>query len=82
MEKNQHVVPHKGGWAVRGAGNGKLMSDADAIHDRYRSRNLPLPGAALIVHVAMERSENRSVATGDGKGRSKFWCDEGIKNIR
>ena len=21
--KNQHVVPHKGGWAVKGAGNGK-----------------------------------------------------------
>lgn len=21
--KNQHVVPHQGGWAVKGAGNGK-----------------------------------------------------------
>jgi hypothetical protein len=21
--KNQHVVPHKGGWAVKGAGSGK-----------------------------------------------------------
>lgn len=24
--KNQHVVPHKGGWAVKGAGNGRATS--------------------------------------------------------
>lgn len=24
--KNQHVVPHSGGWAVRGAGNSKVSS--------------------------------------------------------
>lgn len=24
MEKNQHVVPHNGNWAVRGAGNEKV----------------------------------------------------------
>lgn len=29
MGKNQHVVPHKDGWAVRGAGN----SRATSIHD-------------------------------------------------
>ena len=23
MGKNQHVVPHENGWAVKGAGNGK-----------------------------------------------------------
>ncbi len=23
MKKNQHVVPHSSGWAVKGAGNGK-----------------------------------------------------------
>ena len=26
MGKNQHVVPHKGGWAVRGAGNERVTS--------------------------------------------------------
>jgi hypothetical protein len=26
MGKNQHVVPHNGQWAVRGAGNGKVTS--------------------------------------------------------
>lgn len=24
--KNQHVVPHEGGWAVRGAGNSRVTS--------------------------------------------------------
>ena len=26
MGKNQHVVPHKNGWAVKGAGNKKATS--------------------------------------------------------
>lgn len=26
MGKNQHVVPHEGGWAVRGAGNERATS--------------------------------------------------------
>lgn len=26
MGKNQHVVPHEGGWAVRGAGNQRATS--------------------------------------------------------
>ena len=26
MRKNQHVVPHRGGWAVKGAGNQKASS--------------------------------------------------------
>jgi len=34
-KRNQHVVPHKGGWAVRGAGREKAASvhdtQADAI---------------------------------------------------
>ncbi len=39
MGKNQHVVPHEGGWGVRGAGNRRLTSthatQGDA-HDRAR----------------------------------------------
>lgn len=30
--KNQHVVPHKGGWAVRGAGNERATS----LHDTQK----------------------------------------------
>lgn len=26
MSKNQHVVPHKDGWAVKGAGNSRATS--------------------------------------------------------
>lgn len=29
MSKNQHVVPHKDGWAVRGEGNDRATS----VHD-------------------------------------------------
>lgn len=29
MGKNQHVVPHKDGWAVKGAGNEKATSVYD-----------------------------------------------------
>jgi hypothetical protein len=40
MGKNQHVVPHDGGWAVRGDGNSKVTSihptQAEAI-DRARA---------------------------------------------
>ena len=32
MEKNQHVVPRKGSWAVRGEGNERVTS----IHDTQR----------------------------------------------
>lgn len=37
MGKNQHVVPHEGGWAVRGKGNSRATSvhqtQAEAIAD-------------------------------------------------
>lgn len=29
MGKNQHVVPHRNGWAVKGAGNQKASSTHD-----------------------------------------------------
>lgn len=31
-KKNQHVVPHDGGWAVRGAGNQR----ASSVHETQR----------------------------------------------
>ena len=33
MGKNQHVVPHEGGWAVRGAGNERATS----VHETGRA---------------------------------------------
>ena len=50
--KNQHVVPHEDGWAVRGAGNDRATSvhgtQAQAI-DRARSiaQN---QGSELLIH--------------------------------
>lgn len=29
MKRNQHVVPHNNGWAVKGAGNGKATKVVD-----------------------------------------------------
>lgn len=45
MGKDQHVVPHKDGWAVRGAGN----SRATSLHDTQ----------AKAIDVAREISVNQ-----------------------
>lgn len=34
--KNQHVVPHANGWAVRGAGNSRVTS----VHQTQREANV------------------------------------------
>ena len=52
MGKNQHVVPHNGGWAVRGAGNQKVtvqtITQSKAIGiAREISRN---QGSELLIH--------------------------------
>ena len=33
MHKNQHVVKHNGGWAVKGEGNSKVTSIQPTQHD-------------------------------------------------
>lgn len=33
MGKDQHVVPHNGNWAVRGAGNGRVTSNHSTQSD-------------------------------------------------
>lgn len=51
-EKNQHVVPHQDGWAVKGQGNGRATS----VHDSQReaieaARNIAARrGGELFVH--------------------------------
>lgn len=42
--KNQHVVPHSGGWAVRGAGN----SRASSVHPTQA-------GAAQVARSSAQR---------------------------
>lgn len=50
--KNQHVVPHDDGWAVRGAGN----SRATSVHDTQaqaieRGRDIAQnQGSELLIH--------------------------------
>lgn len=50
--KNQHVVPHTDGWAVKGAGN----SRATSVHDTQREaaeagrRIAEHQGSELVIH--------------------------------
>lgn len=37
MGKNQHVVPHEGSWAVRGAGNSQITSTHGTQADARRA---------------------------------------------
>ena len=37
MSKNQHVVPHGGAWAVRGAGNSRVTSRHDTQADAAKA---------------------------------------------
>ena len=37
MGKNQHVVPHGNGWAVRGAGNSRVTSNHDTQSDAAKA---------------------------------------------
>ena len=51
-KKNQHVVPHEGGWAVKGAGNTKATSvhptQAEAIKSATGiSKN---QGSEMLIH--------------------------------
>jgi len=51
-KKNQHVVPHSGGWAVRGAGNERATSvhstqSAAVAAGRDIARN---QGSELLIH--------------------------------
>jgi uncharacterized protein YdaT len=65
--KNQHVVPHEDGWAVRGAGNDRATSvhdtQAQAI-DRARSiaQN---QGSELLIHGRDGRIRERDSHGGD-----------------
>ncbi|MEJ6982438.1 DUF2188 domain-containing protein [Pedobacter sp. P351] len=52
MGKNQHVVPHNGSWAVRGAGNERVTRTADTQGAaREIARGIAQnQGSEMIVH--------------------------------
>lgn len=56
-KKNQHVVPHKEGWAVRGAGNSKATS----IHDTQR--------AAIDVGRSIAKNQGSELLIHGGNGQ-------------
>lgn len=66
-KKNQHVVPHAGGWAVRGAGNGRATS----VHDTQRDAIEAARGIAqnqhseLLIHGRNGQIRDRDSYGGD-----------------
>lgn len=65
--KNQHVVPHPQGWAVKGAGNQK----ASSVHSTQReaigaareiARN---QGSEMLIHGANGRIRERNTYSND-----------------
>ena len=67
--KNQHVVPHKGGWAVKGAGSQK----ASSVHSTQKSaidtaraiaKN---QGSELLVH-----GKNGQIRSRDSHGKDPY----------
>ena len=66
-KKNQHVVPHSGGWAVKGAGNAKSTS----VHSTQReaigaardiARN---QGSEMFIHGENGRIRERNTYGND-----------------
>ena len=50
--KNQHVVPHEDGWAVRGEGNSKVTSTHETQREAIdRGREIAQnQGSELLIH--------------------------------
>jgi hypothetical protein len=61
MGKDQHVVPHKGGWAVRGAGNERATS----VHRTQQE------AAEIARDIASNQGSERVIHGRDGKIRDK-----------
>lgn len=67
MGKNQHVVPHEGGWAVRGAGNERATS----VHETQAAAIEAARGIAqnqhseLLIHGRNGQIRDRDSFGGD-----------------
>ena len=67
--KNQHVVPHAGGWAVRGAGNGRATS----VHDTQRDAIDAARGIAQNQHSELlVHGRNGQIRDRDSYGSDPF----------
>ena len=68
-KKNQHVVPHAGGWAVRGAGNGRATS----VHDTQRAAIDAARGIAQNQHSELLiHGRNGQIRDRDSYGSDPF----------
>jgi len=67
--KNQHVVPHGDGWAVRGAGNERATSVHDTQRDAIeRGREIAQnQQSELLIH-----GENGRIRARDSYGNDPF----------
>jgi uncharacterized protein YdaT len=61
MGKNQHVVPHKDGWAVRGEGNEKVTSVASTQREAIEEART----------IAQHQQSELVIHGSDGKIRDK-----------
>lgn len=59
--KNQHVVPHKDGWAVKGEGNARATSD----HDTQRQ------ATEIAREIAKSQRSETVIHRPDGRIRDK-----------
>ena len=52
MGKNQHVVPHNGSWAVRGAGNSRVTRVAETQSSAIQiARTIAInQGSEMLIH--------------------------------
>lgn len=68
-KKNPHVVPHAGGWAVRGAGNGRATS----VHDTQRDAIEAARGIAQNQHSELLiHGRNGQIRDRDSYGGEPF----------
>lgn len=51
-KKNQHVVPHAQGWAVRGAGNSRVTSTHDTQAEAIQAARATAinQGSEMLIH--------------------------------
>lgn len=72
MKKNQHVVQHQDGWAVKGAGNSKA------------TKVTPTQGEAIKVAVSIAKHQHSEVVIHgrDGKIRDKDSYGNDPKTIK
>lgn len=66
-KRNQHVVPHEGGWAVKGAGSSRATAVVETQREAIgRARGIARnQGTELLVHSRNGRIRERDSHSGD-----------------